>query len=76
MNWVRLVMSTIYSAVPMDLRMANVLFRDEPEDEDEDERMKRRTATKKMRTKRTEMDKSNRATQLRHAFSFSYRKNV
>lgn len=35
---VRLVMSTIYSAVPIDLRMANVLFREEPEDEDEDEK--------------------------------------
>jgi hypothetical protein len=30
-------MSTIYSAVPIDLRMADVLFREEPEDNDEDE---------------------------------------
>ena len=34
---VPLDMSKIYSAVPVDRRMANAVFRGEPEDEEEDE---------------------------------------
>ena len=33
-----LVMDTIYSAVPIDRRMASALLREEPEDEDEGEK--------------------------------------
>lgn len=38
---VPLGMSTIYSAVPVDRRMANILLREEPEEEEEDEDEKR-----------------------------------
>ena len=34
-------MSKIYSAVPVDRRMANALFREEPEDDEEDEEEKK-----------------------------------
>jgi hypothetical protein len=34
-------MSRVYSAVPVDRRMANVLFREVPEDDEEDEDEKR-----------------------------------